>query len=55
MSPQLIIAFTYVPFVILVGISCLYKDRTSRILKILSVICLTIATIFYIIFIKNLL
>jgi hypothetical protein len=55
MSPQMIFSITYVPFVILIGMSCLYKGRTSKILKILSTICATIATAAYIIFVKNLL
>jgi len=54
MSLQMIIAITYVPFVILIGISCVYKGRMAKILKILSTICATIAAFFYIIFIKNL-
>jgi hypothetical protein len=55
MSPQMIVAITYVPFVILIGMSCFYKGRAARILKIISTICLIVATFYYIVFIKNLL
>jgi len=54
MSAQMIIAFTYIPFLILIAMSCLHEGKTERILKILSAITLILATIFYIIFLKKL-
>ena len=53
MSTQLIFSISYVPFVILIAMSCLYKGKTAMILKILSGACATIATYSYIIFLKN--
>jgi len=55
MSAQIIFSLTYVPFVILIAMSCLYEGKTAKILKILSLACVTIATFSYIIFIKNIL
>jgi len=55
MSPQLIFSISYVPFVILIAMSCLYKGRASNILKTLSAICAVVAVGSYIIFIKNIL
>ena len=55
MSSQFIFSISYVPFVILIGMSCLYKGRVSKILKILSTICAMVAVVSYTIFIKNIL
>jgi hypothetical protein len=55
MSPHIIFSLSYVPFVIFIAMSCLYKGRAEKILKTLSAVCGTIAMVFYIIFIKNLL
>jgi hypothetical protein len=52
---QMIFSITYVPFVILIAMSCLYKGKTAMKLKLLSALCATIATASYIIFIKNIL
>jgi len=51
----MIFSFTYVPFVILIAMSCLYKGKTAMKLKFLSAFCAIIATASYIIFIKNIL
>jgi len=55
MTAQIIFSLTYVPFVILIAMSCLYEGKTSNILKSLSVVCALIATASYIVFIKNIL
>jgi hypothetical protein len=54
MSAQFFFSITYVPFVIFIAMSCLYKGQKARIFKILSAICAIIATASYVIFIKNL-
>jgi len=53
MSTQFIFSISYVPFVIFIAMSCLYKDKTAKIFKWLSAICAAIATISYILFIRN--
>jgi len=53
MSNQIIFSLTYVPFVIFIAMSCLYKGRTAKILKALSAICAIAATVSYIFFLKN--
>ena len=55
MSAQIIFSLTYDPFVIFIAMSCLYEEKTAKILKILSLVCETIATFSYIILIKNIL
>jgi len=55
MTPQIIFSISYVPFVILIAMSCLYEGKTAKKLKISSVFCAAIATGSYIIFIKNIL
>ena len=54
MSLQLIFSITYVPFVILIAMSCIYEGKISVILKRLSVTFGLIAIISYFFFIKNL-
>ncbi len=55
MTTQFIFSISYVPFVILIAMSCLYKGKEAKTLKILSLFCATIAIISYAIFIKNIL
>ncbi len=55
MTPQIIFSISYVPFVILIAMACLYEGKISRILKILSAVFATIATVSYVFFIKNIL
>ncbi len=53
MSNQIIFSLTYVPFVIFIAMSCLYKGRVAQVLKILSAACAAVATVSYIFFLKN--
>jgi hypothetical protein len=53
MSTQIIFSISYVPFVIFIAMSCLYKGKTAMKLKILSAVCATVATGSYIIFLIN--
>jgi len=55
MSAQMIFSLSYVPFVILIAMSCLYKGKTAKVLKMLSAGCAAVAIFSYIIFIKNIL
>ncbi len=55
MSAQLFFTFTYLPFVIFSAMSCMLEERKSKILKILSVITLALASVSYIFFIKDIL
>jgi hypothetical protein len=55
MSPQIIFSLTYVPFVIFIAMSCLYKGRAAKILKILSAVCASMATVSYVIFLASIL
>ena len=55
MSAQLFFTFTYLPFVIFSAMSCMLEERKSKILKILSVVLISIASVSYIFFIKKIL
>jgi len=55
MSTQFVFSISYISFVILIAISCLYDGIISRRLKQASALCGTIAVCAYIIFIKNIL
>ena len=50
---QIIFSLSYVPFVIFIAMSCLYKGRAAKILKALSAISAVLATVSYIGFLKN--
>ena len=54
MSLQAVITLTYIPFVVFAAMSCLYKGRKAKILKILSTVLISIASVSYIFFIKSL-
>jgi len=53
MMPQIFFSISYVAFVIFIAMSCLYKGKTAMRLKILSAVCVTVATGSYIIFLKD--
>tara|TARA_Y100000310_G_scaffold67957_1_gene63321 strand:- start:325 stop:492 length:168 start_codon:yes stop_codon:yes gene_type:complete len=55
MSLQAVFTFTYIPFVVFAAMSCLYEGRKAKILKILSAVLISIASVSYIFFIKSLL
>tara|TARA_B100000586_G_scaffold730_1_gene486 strand:- start:251 stop:418 length:168 start_codon:yes stop_codon:yes gene_type:complete len=55
MSLQAVISLTYVPFVVFAAMSSLYRGRKAKILKILSAVLISIASVSYIFFIKNIL
>ena len=55
MTIQFFFSISYVPFVILIAMSCFYKDKKAKILKTLSLFCAIIAIISYTLFIKNIL
>ena len=54
MSLPMIIAITYLPFVVFSAFSCILKGNSAKLFKILSLIFATVALFFYILFIKNL-
>ena len=60
MSLQAVITLTYIPFVVVAAMSCIYeeqqyKGRTARIFKTLSAACATGALVSYFFFLKNVL
>ena len=55
MSLQAVITLTYIPFVVFAAMSSLYRGRKAKILKILSTVLISIASVTYIFFIKSLL
>jgi len=50
----MIIAITYLPFVVFSAFSCTFEGNAAKFFKILSLIFATVALFFYILFIKNL-
>ena len=55
MTAQIVFSLSYVPFVILIAMSCLHIGETAKKLKILSRVCAAIAIASYVVFIKNIL
>ena len=55
MTTQIIFSITYVPFVIFIAMSCIYKGKMARIFKNLSAACATGALISYFFFLKGIL
>jgi len=55
MTSQIIFSMTYVPFVIFIAMSCIYKGRVAKIFKTLSAACATGALVSYFFFIKDIL
>ena len=53
MSLQAVITLTYIPFVVFAAMSCLYKGRKAKILKILSAVLISIASVTYIFYKKS--
>ena len=54
MSLPMIIAITYLPFVVFSAFTCTFEGNAAKLFKILSLIFATMSLFFYILFIKNL-
>jgi len=54
MSLPIMIAFTYLPFVVFSAFSCTYEGKTAKFFKSVSLIFLFAAFFFYVFFIKSL-